>query len=141
MKKRRRKEESPADWSWGRWFDADGPLRTCSLQARALWVDLLGAMRAPPVRGVLLREDGEPQSTEQIAHRAGISPQEAEALLAELEANAAISRRPEDKALIDRPTYEAELFRLKMVELGSRGGRKSRPAGHPDKAGQMRELP
>lgn len=62
----------------------DPAVRSVSLAARGLWIDLLCMMHQAPRRGYLEIQQGVPPTGEQIARMCGASAREIRALLAEL---------------------------------------------------------
>lgn len=75
----------PSDWL------SDESLRSCSIGARGLWMDLLAMMAKSNTHGFLLI-GGSPASVEQISRIIGEDPQTTRKLLEELEANGVFSR-------------------------------------------------
>lgn len=75
----------PSDWL------SDESLRSCSIGARGLWMDLLAMMAKSNTHGFLLI-GGSPASVEQISRIIGEDPQVTRRLLEELEANGVFSR-------------------------------------------------
>ncbi len=73
-----------------RWL-SDPELRSCSLAARGLWIDLLASMSERNPRGFLSNKD-HPLTTEQIARTVGAHQEEVQAYLEELEAAGVLSR-------------------------------------------------
>ena len=75
----------PSDWL------SDESLRSCSIGARGLWMDLLAMMAKSNTHGFLLI-GGSPASVEQISRIIGEDSQTTRKLLEELEANGVFSR-------------------------------------------------
>ena len=75
----------PSDWL------SDESLRSCSIGARGLWMDLLAMMAKSNTHGFLLI-GGSPASVDQISRIIGEDPQTTRKLLEELEANGVFSR-------------------------------------------------
>ena len=75
----------PSDWL------SDESLRSCSIGARGLWMDLLAMMAKSNTHGFLLI-GGSPASVEQISRIIGEDSQTTRKLLQELEANGVFSR-------------------------------------------------
>jgi hypothetical protein len=75
----------PSDWL------SDESLRSCSIGARGLWMDLLAMMAKSNTHGFLLI-GGSPASVEQISRIIGEDPQTTRKLLEELESNGVFSR-------------------------------------------------
>lgn len=76
----------PGDWM------KDPALRSCSVAARGLWMDVLCMMFESDRRGYLQASNGKSYSPEQIARMTGCSTDEASRLLKELETSGVYSR-------------------------------------------------
>lgn len=114
----------PADWR------KDLALRTCSIGARGLWVELMATMHEGTPYGHLAL-DGEPLSDEEAASLAGIAVKEYTRLLAELERRKVFSRN-EAGVIYSRRMVRDEDARNKRA-LGGDGStreatRKSEPS-------------
>ena len=81
----------PSDWL------SDESLRSCSIGARGLWMDLLAMMAKSNTHGFLLI-GGSPASVEQISRIIGEDSQTTRKLLQELESNGVFSR--DDKNVV-----------------------------------------
>ena len=68
----------PGDWL------ADPAVRSCSLAARGLWIDMLVLMHQSSRVGHLLTGSGSPLAVEKLSRIAGCTPAETTRLLAEL---------------------------------------------------------
>ncbi|NBS87661.1 MAG: hypothetical protein EBS60_06215, partial [Verrucomicrobia bacterium] len=75
----------PSDWL------SDESLRSCSIGARGLWIDLLSMMAKSNTHGFLLI-GGSPATVEQIARIIGEDAKTTRGLLEELERNGVFSR-------------------------------------------------
>lgn len=104
----------PADWR------KDLALRTCSIGARGLWVELMATMHEGTPYGHLAL-DGEPLSDEEAASLAGIAVKEYTRLLAELERRKVFSRN-EAGVIYSRRMVRDEDVRNKRA-LGGDGGK------------------
>jgi hypothetical protein len=75
---------------WIKWFFsdwlADAGVRSVSLEARGLWIDMLALMDQAPRRGYLQHANGRPLTAEQLAVSVGSSVVTVSRLLQELEA-------------------------------------------------------
>jgi len=115
------KEDSrPADlWYWNDWFSSFD-VRSCSLAARGLWIDMLGIMRSAEIKGTLTI-NGKQIGTRELAQLVGAREEEIIPLLKELEDHNVFSRL-EDGTIINRRQFrEGELSR-KRAEAGRIGG-------------------
>lgn len=125
----------PADWR------SDEALRSCSIAARGLWVEMMALMHVAEPCGSLLVKGRRPDKR-QLASLAGISEKECTALLIELEGMAVFShdddgtiysrrmRRDAEKALVDKNN-------------GALGGNPDLKGGvnPPDKGGDKAQIP
>jgi hypothetical protein len=104
---------------WADWL-LDQPLRRCSPEARALWLDMLAlSARSEPI-GVLADGDTE-FGVADIARAAGIRKETAARLIAELERNAIFSR--DDRGRIySRRLVREHSARERNKAFGKRGG-------------------
>jgi len=108
-----------AKWFWGDWLSSLD-LRQCSPAARGIWMDMLCvcAQSDPPgylkVAGQVLDNAG-------IAKLCGITPEEAERLVAELEKHEVFSRN-RDKTIYSRRLVRQHRRHLRGVENGRKGG-------------------
>jgi hypothetical protein len=114
----------PNDWM------ADPAVRSCSIAARGLWIDLLSLMHLSPRRGYLLAATGLPLSLEQIARLTGCSTDEATRLLAELRSSGVFSCT-DDGVIYSRRMVRDETKREKCTAAGKRGGNPTLK-GHPN---------
>lgn len=105
----------PGDWL------KDPALRSVSLAARGLWMDLLCLMHESPRRGYLQHANGKPLTLEQIARMTGCSTEEASRLLRELEYSGVFSCT-EHGVIYSRRMVRDEQRRLKCAEAGKKGG-------------------
>lgn len=100
----------PADWL------KDPAIRSCTLAARGLWMDLLCLMWECPKRGVLLTGTT-PWTSEDIARAEGIPPTVVRRLLDELLA-AGVASLDENKAFYSRRIVREELERQQKCRAG-----------------------
>ena len=76
----------PGDWM------KDPTLRSISLEARGLWIDMLCLLSGSGRRGYLQHVTGKPVSDEQLARMTGGSSEQVSRLLQELEDSGVFSR-------------------------------------------------
>lgn len=106
----------PTDWL------GDERLRTCSLVARGLWIDLLCMSWRSGRRGYLESAAGKPVTHEQIARAVGESPSTVGTLLAELE-NAGVFSREAETGVIYSRRLVRDVERTEILsQAGKRGG-------------------
>lgn len=91
----------PGDWM------KDPALRSVSLEARGLWMDMLCLMHESTRRGYLQHSTGKPMSHEQIARMSGCSPEVCARLLEELEETGVFSREDDGTIYSRRMAREA----------------------------------
>jgi hypothetical protein len=91
----------PGDWM------KDPALRSVSLEARGLWMDMLCLMHESTRRGYLQHSTGKPMSHEQIARMSGCSPEVCARLLEELEETGVFSRENDGTIYSRRMAREA----------------------------------
>lgn len=103
----------PADWR------ADPALRMCSIAARGLWIEMLCVMHEAEPYGSLLVK-GAPISTRQLGQLAGITQDEAEALLGELDAAGVFSR--EDNGTVYSRRMRSDHAKAQQDKLNGKGG-------------------
>ncbi len=117
------KEDSrPADlWYWNDWFSSFD-VRSCSLAARGLWIDMLGIMRAAEIKGTLTI-NGKQIGTRELAQLVGAREEEIIPLLKELEDHKVFSRL-EDGTIINRRQFREGEISRKRAEAGRIGGAK-----------------
>lgn len=113
----------PQDWHGSK------ELRTCSLAARGLWIDLLCiAHDGEPYGHVTL--NGRPANMRQIASIAGVPEKEAARLVAELE-DAGVFSRSDEGAIYSRRMVRDMAKRIQGQQDGKGGGNPN--LVHPDK--------
>jgi len=105
----------PNDWL------AEPSVRSLSLSARGLWIDMLSLMHLSPRRGYLLAATGTPYSPEQLARLTGCSADEATRLLAELTTSGACSCT-DDGTYYSRRMVREENKRDLCSLAGQKGG-------------------
>jgi hypothetical protein len=111
----------PADWR------SDEALRSCSIAARGLWVEMMALMHvAEPVGSLLIK--GKRPDKRQIASLSGISEKECVALMIELEGMAVFSRDADGTIYSRRMRRDAEKA-IVDKENGSSGGNPKLKAG------------
>lgn len=104
----------------GDWLKDPG-LRTCSLAARGLWIDLLCVMSECAPRGSLLVND-RPPNDQTIARMIGCDPAEVAPLLAELKAAGVYSNDIRTGAIFSRRMTRDEKVRKINQRNGKKGG-------------------
>jgi len=105
----------PGDWL------KDPAVRSVSLAARGLWIDMLCLMHESPRRGYLQLANGKPVTAEQLARMTGCSTDEVSRLLQELE-YAGVFSCTEHGVIYSRRMVRDEQKRQKCREAGKRGG-------------------
>lgn len=108
----------PRDWT------ADTGLRSVSIAARGLWIEVLCIMHQSPDRGYLLNTLGGKIDAPQLARAVGEPVDTVAALLAELEA-AGVFSRDDRGVIVSRRMVRDESFRAKCREVGKLGGNPS----------------
>jgi hypothetical protein len=113
-------------WPWFKWYPtdwlADEKLRTCSLAARGLWMDLVSLMHKSDRRGFLQQASGKPYTPEQLARIVGCTVEEFSRLLQELKDAGAFSVT-EDEVLFCRRMVKEEQLRQTRATAGAKGGK------------------
>lgn len=115
----------------GDWMK-DPALRSCSLAARGLWMDLLCLMHESDRRGYLQHTTGKPVSHEQAARMTGCSPDQVSQLLQELE-DSGVYSRTKNGTIYSRRMVADEKKRAACSEAGKKGGNPTLKGG--DKGG------
>ncbi len=105
----------PNDWL------ADPAVRSCSVAARGLWMDMLSLMHLSARRGYLLAATGTPLTPEQLARLTGCSAEEVSRLLAELRTSGVFSCT-DDGVIFSRRMVRDESKREKCADAGRKGG-------------------
>ena len=106
----------PGDWL------KDPKLRSVSIAARGLWMDLICLMSESDPRGYLQDAIGQALSEKQIARMTGCAQQTVKKLLQELEVSGVFSRTETDGIIYSRRIVRDEEIRMKNRENGSKGG-------------------
>lgn len=128
---------------WMKWYPSawlsDPCLRSCSLAARGLWVEMLCVMHESPRRGYLFTGNSAPTS-KQLAFIFGISVKETNRLLTELLDAGVYS--VEDGIIYSRRMVRDEKKRAVDRENGSKGGNPNLKAGvnPPDNGGDKAKI-
>lgn len=104
----------------GDWMK-DPALRSVSIAARGLWMDLLCLMHESPRRGYLQHANGKPVTAEQVARMTGCSTDEVSQLLQELEYSGVFSCT-EHGVIYSRRIVRDESMREKRRIAGKKGG-------------------
>ena len=106
----------PHDWI------CDPGLRACSLEERAVWLELLCLMHDSPRRGVLLLPSGEPMNARDISKNLGLSFKKSTSIIRNIEARSVSSREVETGALISRRMIRDEYISQLRRDSGVKGG-------------------
>jgi hypothetical protein len=114
----------PGDWM------KDPAVRSVTVAARGLWIDMLCLMHESDRRGYLQHATGRPVTSEQLARMTGCSASEVARLLRELEESGVFSRT-EDGVIFNRRMVLDEHKRTLFREAGRKGGNPALKA--PDK--------
>lgn len=104
----------PADWR------KDVELRSCSLAARGLWVEIMCIAHECDPYGYLA-VNGKPMNANQIAAQAGIGPGQCKKLLAEL-INNGVARQNEEGFIFSKRMVKDERLRNIRASAGRLGG-------------------
>jgi len=104
----------PGDWM------KDPALRSVSLAARGLWIDMLCLMFEGDRRGYLQHATGKPVTAEQLARMTGSSPDEVSRLLQELDDSGVFSST-DHGVIFSRRMTKDERIRRAAVARGSLG--------------------
>ena len=105
----------------------DPALRSCSIAARGLWMDMLCLMFESDRRGFLQAPSGTPYSPEQLARMTGCSADEVSRLLAELETSGVFSRtahgtifsrrlKRDEEQRADHRARQSKHYKLKKIK-------------------------
>jgi len=114
-----REDRRPADlWFWNDWFSSFD-VRSCSLAAQGLWVNMLGIMSRSETKGVL-SINGKPLDSKDIAKIVGVFKDEVEKLLVELEYFKVFSRL-EDGTIINRRMFRESQLSQERSKAGKLG--------------------
>ena len=114
-----REDRRPADlWFWSDWF-ASFDVKSCSLAAQGLWVNMLGIMSRAQVKGTFL-VNGQKISDAALARIIASTPEEIPPLLRELEEKEVFSRL-EDGTIINRRMYRTSKISEVRSEAGKHG--------------------
>lgn len=111
----------PADWR------KDAALQSCSVAAQGLWINALCIAHECDPYGHLT-VNGKPMTAAQIGRLVGISPKEADRLIAELE-DAGVLNRTEEGAIYSRRMVRDEQSRETRAEIGRQNGIKGKDFG------------
>lgn len=125
----------PSDWR------ADEALRSCSIGARGLWVEMMALMHVAEPYGSLLVKGRRPDK-KQLASLAGISEKDCVALLMELEGMAVFARDDDGTIYSRRMRRDAEKALVDKAN-GKRGGNPKITEGvnPPDKGEDKAQIP
>lgn len=115
----------PGDWL------RDAGLRACTVASRGLWMDLLCYMHDAPVRGHLLKSNGQPFTDAELSRATGCPAAQLTKHLAELE-SAGVFDRNEAGVIVSRRMAADEDARRQAAEFGKRGGNPELMRGKPE---------
>jgi hypothetical protein len=104
----------------GDWMK-DPALRSVSLEARGVWMDMLCLMFESDRRGYLQHATGKPVNEEQLARMTGCSTRQVSRLLQELESSGVFSRT-EEGTIFSRRMVKDEQTRQAKSAAGKPGG-------------------
>jgi hypothetical protein len=105
---------------WSNWL-GDAKLRSCSIGARGLWIDMLAvAAQSEPVGYI----DSQTDIITQMSRVSGISKREVERLMGELEVAGVVQCDLRGRIFCPRMVRDNENLQ-KAISSGRRGGRKS----------------
>ncbi len=124
----------PGDWM------KDPALRSVSLEARGLWIDMLCLLFESGRRGYLQHATGKPVSDEQLARMTGGSAEQVSRLLRELEDSGVFSRT-EHGMIYSRRMIRDERKRAACSDAGKKGGGNPTYRTHFGKSNETRDLP
>ena len=114
-----REDRRPADlWFWSDWFSSFD-VKSCSLAAQGLWVNMLGIMSRAQIKGTFL-VNGQKIDNLAFARIIASTPEEIPPLLKELEAKEVFSRL-KDGTIINRRMYRASKISEVRSEAGKHG--------------------
>jgi hypothetical protein len=123
----------PGDWM------KDPGLRSVSLEARGLWIDMLCLLFESGRRGFLQHSTGKPVSDEQLARMTGSSSEQVSRLLQELEDSGVFSRT-EHGTIYSRRIIRDERKRRACSEAGKKGGGNPQYKVRSGKGGKNKDL-
>jgi hypothetical protein len=125
-----REDRRPADlWFWSDWFSSID-VRSCSLAAQGLWVNMLGIMSRADRKG-FLSINGKQMDSRELAKFVGEFKDKVEELLAELEYYKVFSRDADGTIYNRRMVNESDLSR-KRAEAGRKGGSSKQSSSKPE---------
>ncbi len=120
-----RPEDPPGKLAWFKWYPADWQsdhlLRSCSIEARGLWIELLGMMWQSPRPGYLCDHNGAPLSDEIASKSARVSLRKFRSLRDELREKGVFSE-DENGVMYSRKMVRDEEKRRKCSDAGKAGG-------------------
>jgi hypothetical protein len=118
------KQQDWIKWHFSHW-SADAGVRSVSLEARGLWIDMLALMAQAPRRGYLQQANGRQMTVEQLAILVGSSIAVVSRLLQELESAGVYSSDATGTIFSRRMVRDVE-------QRGREAARKSSSAHFPD---------
>lgn len=121
-------------WSkfWWQDWQRDPALRSCSVAARGLWMDMLAIAFDGAPRGHVTI-GGKPATTKQLATIAGISEKNAAALLAELEEAGVFSRTETGGIYNRRMVRDAQVSETGREFVAKRWAKREEPTTPPNR--------
>lgn len=135
MKKKPWLKFYPADWR------ADPALRSCTIAARGLWIEMLAIMHEAEPYGSLLIKGKRPDK-KQLASLVGVPERECAVLLLELE-GFGVLERDSDGTVFSRRMRRDHAKAIEDMENGKGGGNKALMGGvnPPNKAEDKAQIP
>ncbi len=121
MSRSLKEDNRPATmWFWDDWFSSFD-VRTCSLAARGLWIDILGIMARAEIKGSLII-GGKQVDSKALAQLSGTTIAEVEPLLVELEENRVFSKLS-DGTIINRRMFNESGRQEQISKIRSVAGK------------------
>jgi hypothetical protein len=117
----KRQKAPAAQWYFGDW-QRDTALRSCSLAARGLWMEMLCVMHDGTPRGTMRAGDRRLDDLDTIARMSGAAPSdEVPKLFSELETAGVFSREPDGTIFSRRMVRDTHLAQVRS-DAGAKGG-------------------
>jgi uncharacterized phage protein (TIGR02220 family) len=123
----------PGDWM------KDPAVRSVSIDARGLWIDMLCLMHESTRRGYLQHSTGEPVTEEQLARITGCTQKQVARLLGELTTTGVFSCT-DTGVIYNRRMVRDEEIRVIRAESGSMGGRPKKQNESKTKANEKQNI-
>ena len=132
-----REDRRPADlWFWSDWLSSVD-VRSCSLAAQGLWINMLSIMSRADRKG-FLSINGKPMTSKELAKFVGVYNDEVDRLLIELEYYNVFSR-DEDGTIYNRRMVKESDLSKKRADAGRLGGLKQKASKPQAKSGSKRK--